>query len=157
MSGSTGNLPPGVVAANFVASPPSQDAEWYIDYSVSTTETMPLTITAVQTPPPPQPPPGGVPGLTPTAPITVPANQNVNGWISMVPEGVYNMYIQPNGGPNVLVWTDLAVPAASAGGGEQGGLGFGYGQGFPPGHKIFQPTHLPVGEPTFAEPGKPNA
>lgn len=53
MSGSTGNLPPGVFAVNFVAEDLSQVSSGGISYNLSTTENMELAITPVQTPPPP--------------------------------------------------------------------------------------------------------
>jgi hypothetical protein len=112
--GCTGNLPPGVFAANFVASPLSQDTDpdRYIEYDLSTTETMELTITVESAP---------ETALTysdaASKRIPVPPDQNVRGSLS-VTAGLYNIYLQqtkPVTGPHVEVWKNLVVPAVTNG------------------------------------------
>jgi hypothetical protein len=114
--GCTGNLPPGVFAASFVASPLSQDTDpdRYIEYDLSTTETMELTITVESAPETP---------LTysdaASKRIPVPSDQNVRGSLS-VTAGLYDIYLQqtkPVTGPHVEVWKNLVVPAVTSEGG----------------------------------------
>lgn len=85
----------------------------------------------------------------------------MNGVLTDLGEGVFNIYLQqvsPITGPYVEVWTGLVVPPAVTGQGEGDGLGFGAGEPqLPPGHKVFQADHLPVGEPVVGEPVRPNA
>jgi hypothetical protein len=152
--GPTGNLPSGVFAANFVASPPSEDPAWYIEYNVSTTETMDLLIVAEPWPESSITDSGGESKIIP-----VPADQNVNGTMA-VNANVYDIYLQqktPVVGSYVQVWSQLTVPVPVTGEGDGDGLGFGAGTPtLPPGHHVWQPDRLPVGE-IAGEPLKPNA
>jgi len=148
MSGSTGNLPPGVIEANFVArGGPSQDELWSLQYSLQSTENMVVVITAQPTGGTILPPATFTPGVPE---LLLPPDQNVDGIFSLPMAGVWNIYVQqvqPVVGPDVLVWSNFAVPAVT-GEGRGDGLGFGAGTPtFPPGHKVFQADRLPVGNP----------
>lgn len=125
----TGILPRGVISATFATMRVSPLPSWAITYTLSTTESVVVTITAEPT--------GSTPGLPPDSfppgaySIFAVPTQNRIGSFLVPTSGVWNLHMQrhePDGGPKILIWSELPVPARSgAVAGPDDGLGLRYG------------------------------